>query len=91
MSINDKQKTGHFDDFARWNNCIPNAYKKEKKNDIANRNADLKKEEKEIEIKDQILPTTNRVSVESRRCAGSNFTNALSPRTIGALKRAQDF
>lgn len=41
-----------FDDFARWNNCIPNAYKKEKKNDITHRNADLK-EEKEVEIKDQ--------------------------------------
>lgn len=42
-----------FDDFARWDNCIPSAYKKEKKNDIANRNAGIKKEEKEIEIKDQ--------------------------------------
>lgn len=42
-----------FDDFEKWDNCIPSAYKKEKKNDITHRNADLKKEEKEVEIKDQ--------------------------------------
>ena len=41
-----------FDDFSKWNNCISNTYKKERRNDITHRNADVK-EEMEIKIQDR--------------------------------------
>ena len=56
-----------FSDFEKWNDCIQSAYKKEKKNDITNRNADIKTE-KDVEIKDQQF-IDEFFSIDSAECA----------------------